>query len=462
MLPSPKRTRRNPSPRAGAFLAACLGLFVTFAWIGPLVRPAIAAPEPPAPAAPPSPGPAPAPDPAPTPAPSPLPDGPQAPPETPARPAAALPDVVAFVRPGCPHCAKAKAWLAQLPTARPGVLVKVRDISEDKTAMSDLEGIAKAAKVAPIALPAFHVRGILVVGWVDEGSTGRRISRILDEYPAETAGVEGAGCPLVPEPEKPPCKEEEGGGRTEVDLPLFGRVSVRDVGLPIFTLAVGLVDGFNPCAMWVLVFLLSILARMHSRPRMLAVAGTFVFVSGAIYFLFMAALLNVFLLVGFARPIQVILGCFALFAGLIHTKDFFAFHKGITLSIPESAKPGIYARVNGILHAPSLLASIVGAAILAILVNMVEMLCTAGLPAVYTSVLSSYHLSRWSYYGYLALYQVTYMLDDAALLAVAVITLSRGKMQERSGRVLKLVSGVIMLLLGVLLLFAPNVLHGGE
>jgi uncharacterized membrane protein HdeD (DUF308 family) len=118
--------------------------------------------------------------------------------------------------------------------------------------------------------------------------------------------------------------------------------------------------------------------------------------------------------------------------------------------------------VNKILHAPSVVASIAGAAVLAVLVNMVEMLCTAGLPAVYTSVLSSYHLSRWSYYGYLALYQVTYMFDDALLLGIAVITLSRGRMQERSGRVLKLVSGVIMLLLGLLLLFAPNVLHGGE
>ncbi len=382
-------------------------------------------------------------------------------PEPPA-PAEAVPDVVAFVRPGCPHCAKAKGWLADLPKTRPGVLVRVRDISEDATAMADLEAIAKAAKVAPIALPSFHVRGILVVGWVDEGSTGRRIVRILDEYPAEAAGTEGAGCPLVPEAEKPPCKEDDGGERETVDLPLFGRVSVKDVGLPVFTLAVGLLDGFNPCAMWVLVFLLSLLARMNDRPRMLAVAGTFVFVSGAIYFLFMAALLNVFLFVGFARPVQVILGLFALFAGLIHTKDFFAFHKGVTLSIPESAKPGIYARVNRILQAPSLVASIVGAGVLAVLVNMVEMLCTAGLPAVYTSVLSSYHLSRWSYYGYLALYQVTYMLDDMILLAIGVITLSRARMQERSGRVLKLVSGVIMLALGLLLLFAPDVLHGGK
>ena len=374
----------------------------------------------------------------------------------------ALPDVVAFVRPGCPHCAKAKVWLAELPNERPGALVKIRDISEDTTAMSDLEGIAKAAKVAPIALPAFHVRGILVVGWVDEGTTGRRISRILDEYPAETAGAEGAGCPLVPEPEKPPCKEEEGGGRTEVDLPLIGRVSVRDVGLPPLHPRRGPRGRLQP--------LRDVGARvpalaagpLHSsaahargrghvrrrqRDRLLPVHG------GA------AQRVPARRLRASSRSI---LGLFALFAGLIHVKDFFAFHKGLSLSIPESAKPGIYARVNRILQAPSLVAAIAGAVVLAVLVNMVELLCTAGLPAVYTSVLSSYHLPRWSYYGYLALYQVTYMFDDALLLFVAVITLSRWRMQERTGRVLKLVSGVIMLLLGALLLFAPDVLHGGK
>jgi len=440
MLPRANRDRPPIRWRVGARVGLCLLGALLVAWAYGFAPRAAAAPEPPPAEAPPSAAP-----PAPAPA-----------------PAEAVPDVVAFVRPGCPHCAKAKVWLADLPKDRPGVLVKVRDISEDKTAMADLESIAKAAKVAPIALPSFHVRGILVVGWVDEGSTGRRISRILDEYPAESSGAEGAGCAIVPEPEKPPCKEEEGGGRTEVNLPLIGRVSVRDVGLPIFTLAVGLVDGFNPCAMWVLAFLLSLLARMNNRPRMLAVAGTFVLVSGIVYFLFMAALLNVFLFVGFARPIQVVLGLLALFAGIIHTKDYFAFHKGITLSIPESAKPSIYARVNRILQAPSVVASVAGAAVLAVLVNMVEMLCTAGLPAVYTSVLSSYHLPRWSYYGYIALYQVTYMLDDALLLFVAVITLSRSRMQERTGRALKLVSGVIMLLLGALLLFAPDVLHGGK
>jgi hypothetical protein len=126
------------------------------------------------------------------------------------------------------------------------------------------------------------------------------------------------------------------------------------------------------------------------------------------------------------------------------------------LSIPEAAKPGIYARVNRIVRAQSLAGAMAGVVVLAFLVNAVEILCTAGLPAVYTQVLASHDLPRWQYYGYLGLYQVSYMLDDAAMLAIAIATLSRRRLQERSGRILKLVSGLVMIALGFALAFRPE------
>ena len=129
-----------------------------------------------------------------------------------------------------------------------------------------------------------------------------------------------------------------------VELPLVGKVSAGEIGLPLFTLAVGLIDGFNPCAMWILVFLLSILVNIKDRRKIIAIAGTFVLVSGLAYFAFMAAWLQVFLLVGIARPVQIALGLLACFIGSVNVKDFFAFKKGISLSIPESSKPGLYRR----------------------------------------------------------------------------------------------------------------------
>ncbi len=140
-----------------------------------------------------------------------------------------------------------------------------------------------------------------------------------------------------------------------IDVPVFGRLSASRLGLPLFTIAVGLVDGFNPCAMWVLVFLLSILVNLKDRWRILAVAGAFVVISGLAYFAFMAAWLNIFRFVGLLRPVQISLAAIAILIGAIHIKDFFAFKQGVSLSIPEAAKPGIYARVRKIVTAENLL-----------------------------------------------------------------------------------------------------------
>jgi hypothetical protein len=170
----------------------------------------------------------------------------------------------------------------------------------------------------------------------------------------------------------------------------------------------------------------------------------------------MAAWLNLFLVVGVSRPIQVALGAAATLIGLVNLKDFVAFGRGFSFSIPDSAKPTIYARMRAVLQAESIAGTLGAVIVLALLVNTVELLCTSGLPAVYTQVLAARHLPAWQYYGYLALYNVFYMLDDSLLLAAAVVTLRLSKLQERGGRVLKLISGVVMLLLGVALVLRPE------
>ncbi len=243
-----------------------------------------------------------------------------------------------------------------------------------------------------------------------------------------------------------------------VEVPLLGRLSLSRLGLPAFTFLIGLVDGFNPCAMWVLVFLLSVLVNLKERKKILLVAGTFVIVSGLAYFTFMAAWFNVFQLVGLLRPVQIGLGITAIVIGLINVKDFFAFHQGVTLSIPESAKPGIYRRVREIVSAKHMLTALSAAVVLAIVVNIVELLCTAGLPALYTEVLTMQELPTWANYSYLALYISAYMLDDTILVGIVVITLSHRRLQESEGRWLKLLSGIVILLLGAVMIIRPDLL----
>lgn len=256
-----------------------------------------------------------------------------------------------------------------------------------------------------------------------------------------------------PESETPGVEEEEADF---IDLPLFGKVKVSETGMPLFTIAVGLVDGFNPCAMWVLIILLSILVNLKNRLRILLVAGTFVLISGIAYFLFMAAWLQVFMMVGLLRPIQIALGILAIVVGGIHVKDFFAFKKGISLSIPESAKPGIYRRVRSIINAEHLFGALVAASVLAVMVNIVELLCTAGLPAIYTEILTLQNYSPAWNYAYLGLYILAYMFDDALMVAIVTYSLSKTKLQETQGRWLKLVSGLVILVLGLIMLISPS------
>ena len=247
-----------------------------------------------------------------------------------------------------------------------------------------------------------------------------------------------------------------------IDLPFLGQFSAGEMGLPLFTFVVGLIDGFNPCAMWILVFLLSVLVNIKDRRKILLIAGTFVFVSGLAYFAFMAAWLNVFMLIGIARPAQVILGLLAIIIGVVNVKDFFAFKKGVSFSIPESAKPGLYRRVREIVSAQYLTAALGGVIVLAVVVNMVELLCTAGLPALYTQILTMQDLPTWKNYAYLALYILAYMLDDTILFAIVVATLSHRRLQEREGRWLKLVSGVVILALGLVMILRPEWLQLGH
>jgi hypothetical protein len=151
-----------------------------------------------------------------------------------------------------------------------------------------------------------------------------------------------------------------------------------------------------------------------------------------------------------------VLGGIAALVGALNVKDFFAFGRGLSLSMPAAARPGIYARVRRILQAEQVAGALAGAVVLAILVNTVELLCTAGLPAVYTRILTLRHLPWWAYYGYLGLYNVAYIFDDSLVLILAVVALGRHKLQEREGRWLKLASGIVMLGLGIVLMARPQ------
>ncbi len=371
-------------------------------------------------------------------------------------------DIEVFVRTGCPHCAKAEAFLEQLHQEQPDLKIIIHNVADEPTALERLKLLAEQQQVGVPRVPALNVRGQLIIGYSDEVTTGQLIRSALRAksiHPPTGSANESGSCDVQDDslsceapkdyvPEPPP---------ETFALDFWGhRINLDDIGLPIFTLAMGLLDGFNPCSLWVLILMISLLAPMQNRWRMLAIAGTFVLVEGIAYFIFMAAWLNLFLLIGLSRASQIAIALIAIGAGALNLKDFWWFGKGLSLSIPKSAKPGIYTRMRTILSAQNLSAAIIGAIILAILVQIVEFMCTSGFPALYTRILTLRQLDSLSYYGYLLLYNLAYMFDDIVILSIGVITLSQRRLQEKEGRWLKLLSGAVMVGLGLYLLINPT------
>jgi glutaredoxin len=360
-------------------------------------------------------------------------------------PVLSAPDIEVFMREGCPACSAAKRFLDDSQRERPELRVIYHDVERDPEALARLQALADQREVQALGLPAFYLRGELLIGYVSADTTGDRLRALLDRQALRPGDAEASGPTSVLD---------------TVDVPLLGRMRLGELGLHAITLILGLLDGLNPGAMWVLLFLLSLLVNLHDRRPMLLIGGAFVAVSGLVYFAFMAAWLNFFLLIGLSRLVQVTLGGIAAVVGVINVKDFLAFRHGPSLTIPEAAKPGLYAQVRRILRTENFPGAFVGVVGLAVLVNALELVCTAGLPAIYTHILTLQQLPWWAYYGYLGLYNVAYMLDDSLMLGLAVSTLSRCKLQEAEGRWLKLVSGVVMLGLGVVLIALPEWLAG--
>jgi len=345
----------------------------------------------------------------------------------------------------CPHCTAAHSYIEAIPQARPWLKLHALELTRHPENVQKYEAMARALGEEAASVPAWLFCGEMHVGWDDDETTGATLRQRLDECRARVVGGSAAGAerPLPP-------------AVASINLPLIGALDPASLSLPALTLVLAGLDAFNPCAFFVLLFLLSMMAHQKSRARMLTIGGIFVAVSGLMYFAFMAAWLNVFQLFGHLAWVTLAAGALAVFVGAVNVKDYFWFEKGLTLSIPESRKPDIFRRTRNILGAENMPAMIAATAFLAIAANFYELLCTAGFPMVYTRLLTLADLSPAGRYGYLAAYNLIYVLPLAAIVAVFAGSLGARKLTEREGRLLKLMSGVMMLELGALLLLAPE------
>jgi cytochrome c biogenesis protein CcdA/thiol-disulfide isomerase/thioredoxin len=278
--------------------------------------------------------------------------------------------------------------------------------------------------------------------------------------------------PVVPSPEEtsvPTGTPPDAGEAVEppptdasrvVTLPLLGRVDLARHSLAISTALIAFVDGFNPCSLWVLSILIALTLHTGSRKKVFVIGLVFITVTAAVYMLFIAGLFTVFTFVRFFGWIQMVVALVALFFAAVNIKDYFWYQEGVSFTIADDKKPGIYQRARNILHASESFWPMVGATVvMAAGVSLVEFSCTAGFPVLWTNLLAAQGVSPATFAVLLALYMLIYQIDELAIFMFAVFSLKASRLEEKHGRILKLVGGTLMLTLAGVMIFNPNLMN---
>ena len=351
----------------------------------------------------------------------------------------------------CPHCMDARPDILEIDVNYPWLKLHSYELSKNKENVQIYISMAASFGNDARSVPTFMFCGNLLSGYDSHQTTGESLREHLEacyQFVRETN----------PKPTASFDYNSQKSDSSSVEIPFIGVLSADDYSLPVLTILIAGMDAFNPCAFFVLLFLLSMMVHSSSRGRMVLIGGIFVFFSGAMYFLFMAAWLNLFVYIGELRLITLIAGSLAVLIALINIKDYFWFKKGISLSISNEKKPALFDRVRHLLRLESLFTAAVATVFLAIVANSYELLCTAGFPMIYTRILTLSSMSTTSYYFYLLLYNLVYILPLLVIVVLFTIKLGSRKLTRHEGVVLKLLSGVMMLQLGALLIIAPQLL----
>jgi glutaredoxin len=357
----------------------------------------------------------------------------------------------AFVSDGCPHCEKAWDFLSRQAQADARLRVHRLEVTKDPGNRRLMAAAAARLGVQPSGVPFVVIGSRAFVGYADEATTG-------SAYAAAIAACRAASCPDA----LAAARTAAAAGPTEarvpgrIAVPLLGEVSLRGLSLPALTIVLAAIDGFNPCAMWTLVFLIGLLLGMKDRARMWTLGIAFIAGSAAVYFLFMAAWLNLLLFLGTVAWVRVAIALVAIAGGLYYLREYVLNPEAACKVTAPEGRQRVLGKLRELAGERNFLLALCGILVLAFAVNLVEAVCSAGIPAVYAQVLAANALAAWQYYAFIGLYIAVFMLDDLVVFVAAMKTLELAGVGTRYTRGSNLAGGVLLLALGAVMLLRPH------
>ncbi|KKQ53504.1 MAG: hypothetical protein US83_C0018G0008 [Candidatus Falkowbacteria bacterium GW2011_GWC2_38_22] len=361
---------------------------------------------------------------------------------------------------GCPHCEQEKPFLEKMTKKYSRLRVNEYEVWGNKQNRDLMKSFAEKLGANISGVPFTVVGEHYFNGWMNEAHTGGQIEDAIKCTLDKACRDVGKEIGVIDAGEEKETAKELVIPET-ITVPFIGELNIKNLSLPFLAAVLGGLDGFNPCAMWTLLFLISLLLGMENRKRMWILGTTFIAASASVYFFFMAAWLNLMLFIGMIVWVRIIIGLVALAGGGYNLKEYFT-NKDAACKVTNTEKrQKVFARLKDIAHQKSFLLALGGIIILAFAVNLVELICSAGLPVVFTQILTLSNLAGWQYYSYILLYIFFFMLDDLFIFVVAMTTLRITGVTGKYSRFSHLIGGILMLIIGLILILKPELLMFG-
>jgi len=376
---------------------------------------------------------------------------------------------------GCPHCAAEKPFLeALVEKYAPDVQLNSYEIYYIEENRALFLEFGQALGFEPRGVPTTVVGDQYWIGFREEfkneielavqsslekrRETNPGAEIVEEETPVEPTQTAEAELPQEMPAQADSAQKNPSGNI--IHIPLIGPVDLDQQSLLVSSAIIGFVDGFNPCSLWVLSVLLAITLHSGSRAKTLVVGLTFLITTTIIYSLFIAGVFTIFSYVGYLKWIQVLIGLLALVFGLVNLKDYFWYKEGVSFTISDKHKPRLYENMRSTVTTPrSLVSLIISTAALAVGVSLIEFACTAGFPVIWSNLMISNNVTTMTFIALLAVYMLIYLIDELFVFGTAVVTMKASKIEEKHGRILKLISGAVILTLSLVMLINPDLMN---
>lgn len=359
----------------------------------------------------------------------------------------------------CTHCQSERKWLESIKNKYDNLNIYEYEITRNSDNSALLDKVKERLSSTSNYVPYTVIGEQHWIGWNEDNKT--KITEAIENYDFSKRDIVNEVINNI-DGEKIGNTDdsiENNDDKTEFTVPVLGKIDAKKVSLPIMAMVIGFVDGFNPCAMWVLIFLISMLLGMKDKKKMWILGLTFLIFSGLVYLLFMLAWLNIAVSLSSIRWIQLIISAVALIGAFVNLRSYFksVIKKDEGCEVVDNKKrKKLMERIKKYTSEKSLLLAMLGVMALAFSVNLIELACSAGLPLIFTQVLALNNLNALQYGIYIFIYLLFFLIDDIVVFVIAMKTFELTGISTKYTKYSHLIGGLIMLIIGLLMIFKPS------